>query len=151
MTIAAFILGAIGTLTGCLALYVQWLSFRRDAKKFQLELIREQQASEPFFKWLLGRTIDAHLINRLDVCHEFKNEGESVTDLEIKAAEIFQASIYPKDILGKHQEGKVEFYLSGVKRYPDIAFEIHYSTRLNKRSKQSFVLLANGTVEKIKG
>lgn len=150
MTIAAFILGAMGTLTGCLALFIQWLSFRRDAKKFQLELVREQQASEPFFKWLLGRTIDAHLINRLDVCHEFKNEGESVTELEIKAAEIFQASIYPKDILGKHQEGKVEFYLSGVKRHPDIKFEIHYLTRQNKRSKQSFVLLATDTIEKIK-
>ena len=54
MVVAAFILGLIGTVTGCLALLIEWLTYRRDCAKLRLEASREQQASEPFFKWLGG-------------------------------------------------------------------------------------------------
>ena len=138
MTIAAFILGLLGTLTGCLALWIQWLSYRRDSEKLQFDLAREQQASEPFFKWLGGGNY-ASAINRVDVHREFVNEGGAITRLEIKANNDIQASISPKDHLGEGEEGKIEFSKFGVNHLPDAEFEISYTTKLNKRFVKSFV------------
>ena len=139
MTIAAFILGLIGTLTGCLALVIQWRTYCRDSEKLSRDAEREEQASEPFFKWRGGGANHASAINRLDVYREFTNEGGAVTELEIKAEGGVQAAILPKLHIGEHETGKIELSKFGVNVLPEVTFEISYITRLNKRAKQVFV------------
>ena len=139
MTIAAFILGLIGTVTGCLALVVQWLTYRRDSEKLCLEASREEQTSEPFFKWRGGGANHASAINRFDVYREFTNEGGAVTELEIKAGDGVKAAVVPKDHIGEHGNGKIELFIFGVNAMPEVTFEISYVTHLNRRSKHCFV------------
>jgi len=138
MTIAAFILGLIGTITGGLALWIQWRTYQRDSEKHEREIRREQQASEPFFKWFGGRTNHASAINRLDASREFSNEGGAVAGLEIKAHGDMQAVITPKDHLGMRGKGKIELLIPGVSVLSDVTFEISYVTHLNVRSRQVF-------------
>jgi len=139
MTLAAFILGLIGTVTGSLALVIQWLTYRRDSAKLRLDASRQEQSSEPFFKWRGGGATHASAINRLDVYREFVNEGGAVTELEIKVEGDIQAVIAPKDHVGEHGNGKIELFKTGVNNMPEVTFEISYLTRFNKRSRQVFV------------
>ena len=149
MTIAAFILGLIGTLTGGVALYIQWLTYRRDNTKISTEAIRIEQASEPLFNWLGGGANHASAINRLQVYREFSNEGGAVTDLEIKAQGDVEAAVVPKGHIGEHCTGKIELSKPGVNVMPELFFEISYVTRLNKQSKQSFIWSPNAVPKRI--
>lgn len=149
MTTAAFILGLIGTLTGCAALYIQWLAYQRDNAKLRTEAIRIEQASEPLFNWLGGGANHASLINRLQVYREFSNEGGAVTDLEIKVKGDAEAAVIPKGHIGEKCHGKIELSKPGVNAMPELYFEISYVTRLNKRSKQSFVWPPNAAPKRI--
>lgn len=144
MTTATFILVLIGTVTGCLLLVIRWLAYQRDSAKLRLEMSREHQASEPFFKWLGGGCNYASAINRLDVYREFTNEGGPVTDLTIKADNDVQSAIIPKDHLGEHGKGKIELSKPEVTVLPPTTFEIQYTTRLGKRSKKQFDWPPNG-------
>lgn len=139
VTIAAFILGLIGTLTGCLALLIQWLGYRQGAAKLQSDARREERAIEPFFKWLAGRSNYASALNRFDVEREFMNEGGAVTDLEIKAGGGIPAIIRPSDRLGEHAQGKIELRLPGQNCLTEAMFEISHTTCLANRSAQKFV------------
>ena len=143
MTIAAFILGLIGTLTGCMALCIQWLTYRRDTAKVGREVSRDEQASQPFFKWQGGEGRHASAVNRFEVRREFTNEGGAVTELEITAQGDIQAAIVPKGHIGERGSGKIELSKHGVTSMPEVTFEISYTTRLNKRSKQVFVWSRN--------
>src|SRR6267142_4315918 len=102
MALAAVILGVVGTITGCGALLIQWLAYRRDTAELSLEAKREQQASEPFFKWVGGGANHASAINRYDFYREFTNEGGAVRDLEIRAGNGIQAVVVPKNHIGEH-------------------------------------------------
>ncbi|HEY3930790.1 MAG TPA: hypothetical protein VGM58_00295 [Verrucomicrobiae bacterium] len=107
-------------------------------ESLQFELTREQQASEPIFKWQGGGSNHASAINRFDRHCDFQNAGGAVTDLEVKTDGSFTASITPKDHLDETQKGTVNFSRYGVSTLSDVNFEIHYTTRLKKPSKKSF-------------
>ena len=158
MEIANFILGAFGTLAGGLSLWILWRTYLRDSEKQRREQEREnqerereEQASQPMFRWIgLGGSNYATIIDRLDVHRFFVNEGGAITNIEAKSDGDVQVSVTPKDYLGEHREAKIEFQKLGVRVLPDIRFEIHYSTRLDKRCKKSFVWKTNGEPEEIK-
>ena len=118
MGLATFILGLVGTVTGSLALYIHWLTYRRDSARLRLEDSRRERASEPLFDWHGGGANHAPAINRLHVYREFTNEGGAVTDLEIKAQGEVQAVILPRGHIGERGSGKVEFSIAGVNVMP---------------------------------
>jgi len=118
--------------------------------KLQLEAKREEQLSEPFFKWGGGRASHASANNPLVVYRAFIIEGGAVTELTIKADGDIQSEISPKSHLGTHGTGEVKFSKIGVNFIGNVTFEIHYTTRLNKRSQKSFFWPANGEPTEIK-
>jgi hypothetical protein len=150
MNSATFILGLIGTLTGSLALYIHWLTYRRDSARLRLEDSRKEQASEPLFDWRGGGANHASAINRLQVHRDFTNEGGAVTDLEIKAKGDIQAAILPKGHIGEHGSGRIELSIAGVNVMPEVAFEISYVTRLGRQSSQFFVWPQNAGPKRVK-
>jgi hypothetical protein len=150
MTKADLILG-LAAITGWLTVLFQYLTNRRESAKFRSEAVREEEEAEPFFKWGSGGSMPAPAVNRLMVYRNFTNEGGAVTDLEIKAYPDIQATIWRKDHIDKHESGKIEFSLAGANRLPEVAFEISYTTRFNKRSKQSFLWPENGELQRVSG
>jgi hypothetical protein len=148
MTKAELILG-LAAIAGCLTVLLQYLTNRRQSAKSRSEAVREEEEAEPFFKWGGGSTLPAPAINRVILNCEFTNEGGAVTDLEIKGCGDNQATITRKDHIGEHEPGKVEFSIVGANVIPDVAFEIAYTTRLNKRSKQGFFWPANGEPQRV--
>jgi hypothetical protein len=106
-------------------------------QSLKFEVGREELASEPFFKWGSGGT------NIQGKYCQFQNEGGAVTNLQVKTSSDLQASIRPEDHIGEGQAGGVHFRVVGKASVPDIQFEVHYTTRLNKRGKKSFILLSD--------
>lgn len=120
-------------------------------ESLQFELNREHQASEPFFKWYGGGGVYNLGLSRFEKACEFQNVGGAITNLETSPNSDVELSVSPSSHLGEGQKGKVEFFRKGTKNLPDVTFEIHYTTRLKKRSKKSFVLLMNKDIpEEIK-
>jgi hypothetical protein len=120
-------------------------------ESLQFEFNREHQASEPFFKWTSGSSMFRQGINRFDKTCEFQNEGGAITSLEVPQISGIEATISPKDHLAEGRPGRVEFFRTGTSSMPDVTFEIHYTTRLKKRLKKSFVLLTSkGLPDEIK-
>jgi hypothetical protein len=148
MTKADLILG-LTAITGWLTVLFQYLTNRRESAKSRSEAVRKEEQAEPFFKWRGGSTVPAPAINRVILNCEFTNEGGAVTDLEIKVCGDNHATITRKDHIGEHEPGKVEFSIVGANVLPDVIFEISYTTRLNKRSKQGFFWPANGEPQRV--
>jgi hypothetical protein len=150
MTKADLILG-LTAITGWLTVLFQYRTNRRESAKFRSEAVREEEEAEPFFKWLGGGGMPAPATNSFIVHRGFRNEGGAVRDLAIKVDAGVQASITRKDHIGEHDSGKVEFAVIGANRLPDLTFEIFYTTRRGKRSKQSFLWPENGEPQRVSG
>jgi len=150
MIVASFVLGIIGTVTGCLALYIDWRRYQRESARQRIEDTQEEQASEPYFNWCGGGANPAPAIKRLVVHREFTNEGGPVTELEIKVRGDIQASILPKGFVAEHGAGKIELSIAGI-NMPEVTFEISYVTRLGKRSRQVFEWPPNAGPRRVDG
>lgn len=150
MTIATFMLGFIGTLTGSLALYIHWLTYRRDSERIRLEESRKEQASEPLFVWGGGMSFYASEVKQLNIERQFTNHGGAVTDLEIKVYGDAQASLSPKAHLGQNDTGKITLLIPGATVMPETKFEISYVTRLGKQSKKTFTWPDNSAPKEIR-
>ncbi|MGA2749857.1 MAG: hypothetical protein ABSG59_13870 [Verrucomicrobiota bacterium] len=109
------------------------------SQSLRFDITREESASEPIFKWRSG----GGDFRRADVLCKFRNEGGAVTDLEVKTNDNVKASISPKDRLSEGEQGEVMFNNSPQASVPDVNYEIHYTTRQNRRGMTRFVLRAN--------
>lgn len=149
MITSALILGIIGTITGCLALLIQFLAYRDGAKRRLQEDAREERESEPFFHWRGGSANLAAAVNHLNVTREFTNEGGAVTDLKIAIVGVGSVSITPQAHVGAQGSGKIEFAIPGVTAQPELRFQISYVTGLNKRSSQDFEWPQNAAQKRV--
>ncbi len=79
---------------------------------------------------------------------EFMNAGAAVTDFAVEAPSDVGLDFYPKDMLDRNEQGRIELKSRSGAMIPDVVLTIHYTTRLGVR-KQKRLLVPQGTVSLI--